>query len=105
MQNNIQKVDRGLTNIIKFAYVTVLSVMAIILVWAIGKSLWSNRGQWGEFTLALLVAVGVIILLIVWWALCDRFPLMRIATKAIIASFGLMMVVYLLSCLIPVILA
>ena len=105
MQNNIQKVDRGLTNIIKFAYVTVLSVMAIILVWAIGKSLWSNRGQWGEFTLALLVAVGVIVLLIVWWALCDRFPLMRIATKAIIASFGLVMVVYLLSCLIPVILS
>lgn len=105
MQNNIQKVDRGLTNIIKFAYVTVLSVMAIILVWAIGKSLWSNRGQWGEFTLALLVAVGVIVLLIIWWALCDRFPLMRIATKAIIASFGLVMVVYLLSCLIPVILS
>lgn len=105
MQNNIQKVDRGLTNIIKFAYITVLSVMAIIMVWAIGKSLWSNRGQWGEFTLALLGAVGAIVLLLVWWALCDRFPLMRIATKAIIASLGLVMVGYLSYCLIPVILS
>lgn len=105
MQNNIQKVDRGITNVIKFAYVTVLSVMAIIMVWAIGQSLWSNRGQWGEFTLVLLAAVGAIVILFVWWALCERFLLLRIATKTIIASFGLVMVGYLSYCLIPVILS
>ena len=105
MQNNIQKLERGLTVVIKFSFITVLSVMALMLVWAIGKSLWVNRGQWCEFTMAMLAAVGSIVLLFVWWALCDRFPLVRVATKAILASFGLITVGYLAYCLVPVILA
>ena len=71
---------------IKAAYILVMTIAIIIILYAIGHAIWVNRHE------AVMPCIGVALFLFccgLLWAICERYDLVRIVTKTTFATLGL----------------
>ena len=72
--------------VIKGAYISVMVIAILIMLYAIGHSIWVNRHD------AVIPCIGVALFLFgcgLIWALCEKYDLVRVTVKTIFATIGL----------------